>query len=171
MTVFVAFFICTNYVNAATEQDLIDYASKTFTINGKEFSSPELAAIVKSYLKDNDISSSDADKIIAKADQIMKIVNDAKVTDVTKLSKSQKDEIRALATDAATIAGATISYDYTTKQLTVTGSNGKNYGKASLKENKLQGTGVDYSIYVGAIAGILLIGGLGLSRKLKVDAK
>ena len=109
IAVFIVSLCFISNVHAATKQELIDYASKTFTVAGKSISSPELAAIVKSYLADNEISSEKADQIIAKGNKIIEIMNTAGTTDLTKLSSSQKNEIRTLATDAATLAGATIN--------------------------------------------------------------
>ena len=171
---FIAVFIIalsfTTNVHAATKQDLIDYASKAFTIAGKSVSSPEFAAIAKNYLADNTISEADADKIIAKGDQIIAIMNAAGTTDITKLSKSQKDQIRSLATEAATLAGATINYDTTSKRVTVKGSNGKTYGSAALVTNKLASTGSDYTVYVAVSGLALVMASMAVMRKLKGNA-
>ncbi|MDY4997438.1 MAG: hypothetical protein SO108_07065 [Bacilli bacterium] len=157
-------------VHAATKQELIDYASKTFTVAGKSISSPELAAIVKSYLADNEISSEKADQIIAKGNKIIEIMNTAGTTDLTKLSSSQKNEIRTLATDAATLAGATINYDNTSKRVVVKGSNGKTYGSAPITNTKLAATGSDYTIYIAVSGLALVVASSAAYRKLKNNA-
>lgn len=157
-------------VNAATKQDLINYASKSFTIAGKTVTSPEMAAIVKSYLAENEVTEANADQIIAKADQIVAILNAAGTTDLTKLTKDQKNEIRSLATEAASLAGATISYDTTTKRVNVKGSNGKNYGSASLVSPRLAATGADYTVYVAVSGLAVVLGATALYRKLKGNA-
>lgn len=157
-------------VKAATKQDLINYASKTFTIAGKKISSPEMAAIVKSYLAENDVTEAKADQIIAKADQIVAIMNEAGVTDPTKLSASQKNRVSSLATEAASLAGATINYDVTSKKVTVKSQSGKVYGAASLVPTKLAATGANYTIYV-AMSGIaVIITTILLYRKQKANA-
>lgn len=168
--VFVVSFCYLTNVNAATKQDLIDYASKTFTIAGKNVSSPEMAAIVKNYLAENEISESNADQIIAKADQIIAIMNAANVSDPTKLSKAQKDQIRSLATEAASLAGATYTYDTTTKRVTVIGPNGKVYGSAQLVTNRLAATGADYTVYVAVSGLAVVLAATTLYRKLKGNA-
>ena len=170
IAVFIISLCFTTNVHAATKQELIDYASKTFTVARKSVSSPELAAIVKSYLADNEISADVADQIIAKGDKIIAIMNSAGTTDLTKLSSSQKNEIRTLATDAATLAGATVSYDNSSKRLTVKGANGKNYGTVPITNTKLAATGSDYTIYV-AISGLaLVVASSVVYRKLKNNA-
>lgn len=157
-------------VNAATEQDLIDYASKTVTINGKSVNSPELAAIVKSYLADNDIDATTADKIIADADKIIELMQAEGVTDPTQLSKASKDKVLSLANEIADLAGADFTYDSTTKSITVIGPNGKVYGSVKVGKPRLASTGADYTVYV-AISGIALaISAVALYRKSKVNA-
>lgn len=160
----------TTNVHAATKQELIDYASKTFTVAGRSVSSPELAAIVKSYLADNEISADVADQIIAKGDKIIAIMNAAGTTDLTKLSSSQKNEIRTLATDAATLAGATVNYDNSSKRVTVKGANGKTYGSAPITNTKLAATGSDYTIYIAVSGLALVVASSAVYRKLKNNA-
>ena len=170
VSIFVVALCFTVNVNAATKQDLINYASKSFNVAGKSVSSPELAAIAKNYLADNDISADKADQIMAKGDQIIAILNAAGTTDISKLSKSQKDQIRSLATDAATLAGATINYDTTSKRVTVKGSNGKVYGSVQIATPRLAATGSDYTVYVAMSGLALVIASSVVYRKLKGNA-
>ena len=84
--------------------------------------------------------------------------------------KSQKDQIRSLATDAATLAGATINYDTTSKRVTVKGSNGKVYGSAQIATTRLAATGSDYTVYVAMSGLALVIASSVVYRKLKGNA-
>ena len=107
---------------------------------------------------------------MAKGDQIIAILNTAGTTDISKLSKSQKDQIRSLATDAATLAGATINYDTTSKRVTVKGSNGKVYGSVQIATPRLAATGSDYTVYVAMSGLALVIASSVVYRKLKGNA-
>ncbi len=157
-------------VSAKSEQDLIDYVSQTFTIAGKEVSRPDVVAAVKSYLADHELSSSEVDKIIADCDNIISLANKENVTDITKLSKSTKDTIKNYVSDIASIADVYITYDSSAKDVKVVGKdNNKNYGEYSLSKSndKLVATGKDYTLCI-ASSGLVILG-LVLLRKLKVN--
>lgn len=150
-------------VNAATKEDLISYATK--------YGTSEQVNLVKSYLADNTISAEDGDKLIQKADQIRSIMNAAGVTDPTKLSKDQKNQVRSIATEAASLVGATYTYNTTTKRVTVTGPNGKVYGSVSVvPTNRLAATGSDYTVYVAVSGLAVVLAATTLYRKLKGNA-
>lgn len=146
---FVLIVLCyTTVAKAATTDELIAYASKTFTIAGKQVKLSDADVLkVKRYLSENPVTSSDADRIIAKAEQIISIMRAEGVADITKLSKAKKDEVLKLAQEAAAITGATLTYDSTNKAITVY-KNGKKVESVSLQNYKFVQTGSDNTMYV-----------------------
>jgi len=157
-------------VNAKTEEELIDYMSKTFVVAGKEVKLTD-ADIVKleRYLSENTVSSDNCDKIIEKIDEIIAIMNNAKVTDPTKLSYEKRQEVLAIAKDAATLAGASLTYDNTNKVVSIY-KDGKLVDTASIKPYKLAQTGNSNTIYF-VIAGLAIVaGGAVIYRKTRKDA-
>ena len=82
---FVAVLLTTVSVNAMSKDELKDKLTKSYTINGVTYSlNNGDANMVKSYLEQNEVSESDCDYIAAQ------------VTDLSKLSTSTKNELKAL---------------------------------------------------------------------------
>ena len=160
-------------VYATTEDELIAYLSKSFTIAGQKISMPtEYVKEAKRYVATYDISSEEADKVIAKIDEGVALMNRAGVADVNSLSKAQKQNLLSIAQEAASAVGAKISYTQGTG-LTVIGEDGKVFGTyqvSSKNSNKFVQTGSDYMIYYVAGAAIIAIVGIAGYRKIKNSA-
>jgi len=161
---------CVVNVNAATEEGLIDYLSKTFVIAGKEVKLTAADKVkVERYLADNEVSAENCDKIIEKVDEIVAIMNKAGVSDPLKLSKEKRQEVLSIAKEAATLAGASLTYDNTNKVVSIY-KDGKLIDTASVNNYKLAQTGTNNTIYF-VIAGMALVaGGAVAYKKLKKDA-
>lgn len=158
-------------VKAESSDKLIDYASKTFTINGKEKKLPtQYLNSLKSYVKEYPVSDADADKIIAKSNEAIAVVNKEGVSDISKLSQAKKDEVKAIAEDIASIAGVTINYDYTDKTLSIY-KNGKMYcDPIYLGESKFVQTGNGTMTYViPAAVALIAVATIFGARKLKAN--
>lgn len=174
LLVFALILVCyTTVAKAATTDELIAYASKTFTIAGKQVKLTDGDLIkVKRYIKENPVTESEADRIIAKADQIISIMNAEGVSNPTKLSKSKKDEVLKIAQEAAEITGATLTYDSTNKSITVY-KNGKKFESISLGNYKLVQTGSDNTAYVvlGAtgVVAVIAIATITIYRKKRAN--
>ena len=94
---FVAVLLTTVSVNAMSKDELKDKLTKSYTINGVTYSlNNGNANMVKSSLEQNEVSESDCDYIAAQVDKAVTILEDAKVTDLSKLSTSTKNELKAL---------------------------------------------------------------------------
>ncbi len=160
----------TTVVNAATTDELIAYASKTFTIAGKQVKLSNADVLkVKRFLSENPVSESQGDTIISKGNQIISIMNSEGVSDVTKLSKAKKEQALSLAQEAASVVGATLTYDSTDKAVTIY-KDGKAVDSASLVNYKLVQTGSDNTVYV--VAGVVAVIAVAtvVLKKRKVNA-
>ena len=62
------------------------------------------------FLSENPVSDSDANAILAKAEEAVAIMEEAGVTDVKQLTTEQKNQIKSLANDAASILGVTLVF-------------------------------------------------------------
>lgn len=146
--VLMAILLCSvSIVKAATTEELIEKISKTYTIAGEEYKASDLdIADAKRYLEQYPVSEEDADKIIAKIDEAVALANEYGEADLTKLSQAQKDKLMSLAQEAASIAGATISYDNKDKVITIY-KDGEVFTTKSL-EGKFAQTGSNNTIYV-----------------------
>jgi len=157
-------------VNAKTEDELLAYLSKSFTIAGKEVKLLDSDIVkVERYLSENNITDENVDKIIGKIDEIVAIMNKEGVSDPLKMNDAKRKEVLNLATEAATYAGASLSYDYTTKTVSIY-KDGKLVDTASIKPYKLAQTGGSNTVYY-LISGICLLAGSAyLYRKSKKSA-
>mgnify|MGYP004662737527 FL=1 len=94
---FVAVLLTTVNVNAMSKSELETKLTKSYTVNGTTFKlSTGDANKVKSYLEQNEISETDCDYIAAQLDKAIEIVKNSGVKDLSKLSTSSKNEIKAL---------------------------------------------------------------------------
>ena len=93
--VFVILLLCSvTVVKAATNEDLIAYASKEFDVNGETVSLKAADKIkVERNLKKYPVTDEQADQIIAKIDVGIAILRAAKQADPTKLSQDRKSVV------------------------------------------------------------------------------
>lgn len=101
MVIGVVALLSTN-VNAMSESELQAKLTKEYTINGASFKlDSSYVTQLERYLKENEISESDADYIASKIDEAVKIVEAGKATTIKELTKSEKDKLKALAADVS----------------------------------------------------------------------
>lgn len=94
---FVAVLLTTVSVNAMSKDELKDKLTKSYTINGVTYKlEAGNANMVKTYLEQNEVSEADCDYIASQVDKAVEIVKNANVTDLSKLSTSSKNELKAL---------------------------------------------------------------------------
>ena len=88
---------------------------------------------IERYLSENPVTNEEADKILAKADEAVAVMEAAKETNYAKLTTAKKDELKAIATEAAKIIDATLVFKVDSVEVykngklieTVTETNGK----------------------------------------------
>ncbi len=167
----------------ATEQDLIDFATKTYKIAGKNVKADdEFIVTLKQYLNDNEVSKEDAGTVLGCAKEIKDILTEAGTTNPNKLSKTDKNFAIAAARRGADALDMTVSYDAKNQALIVY-KDGKKYTTIYLVEDNdgnvtvstIKGktparTGRNYTVYAG-LSGLALIvvAGTTAYRKLKED--
>ncbi len=150
--------LCTlSVVQAATTSELIASVSKTYKIAGKEVKLSESDLVkVKRYLTEYPVSAENADKIITKIDEAVDLMNKEGVSNPAKLSKAKKDELLKIAQEAATLAGATLTYDSSNKSILVY-KDGKQYDSLSLSSYKFANTGSNNTTIYIITAGVAII--------------
>ena len=153
--VFAILLLChVTAVKAATNEELIAYATKKFDVNGKTV---ELTAAdkvkVQRYLNAHPVSATEADQIIAKIDEGVNVLRANNVTDPQKLSSTEKQKLLSIGQSAAKIAGAELVYNK--DQSISIFRDGKEVERAG--SNDLVQTGADYAYIVYTIAGVAVI--------------
>lgn len=97
-------FVATG-VKAMSEEDLLAKLTKSYDINGYTFTlSEDDKALAKRYLKENEVSSADADYIAKKVDEAISLMKNSGVkdfSDFSKLPTSLKENLKSLVEDIA----------------------------------------------------------------------
>lgn len=157
---------------AATESELLAYVSKSFTIAGEtvQISSSDKVKVER-YLNENEVTAEQADKVIAKVDEAVALMNKAGVSDVTKLSKADKEKLMNIANEAASVLGLTLSYDASTGVVSVY-KDGKNIESTSFESRTtLAQTGsMDYAYVVVPAVAIIAIAMVVVAKRAKANA-
>ena len=146
-----ALVLATTVVNATTESELVTYLTTSHTIAGKSVSltSAEIKQ-VKDYFDANDITDEQATYIKGKVDEAIAIMEAAGVSEVSKLSATDKQTIMSKAQEAAAKIGLSVN----TSTGVVTNTSGEVVFK--LREGKLVQTGANYVPYI-VVAGLAII--------------
>ncbi|MBR1539954.1 MAG: hypothetical protein IJ629_02065 [Clostridia bacterium] len=172
--VFAILLFCNMTVaRAATNEELIAYATKNFEFNGKTVTLKAADKVkVERYLNQYPVTDNQADQIIAKIDEGIAILRAANVTDPTKLSKEKKQEILAIGQQAAKIAGAELTYDAKNDAISIY-RDGVLIDQATTSDALVQTGSKDYSYIVYIIAGVAVVAIAGFvvyTKKSKVNA-
>lgn len=142
---------------AATNQDLIDYATKEFDVNGKSVSLKAADKVkVERNLKKYPVTDDQADQIIEKIDAGVNILRSEDVTDPTKLTKGAKERLLNLGQQAARIAGFELTYDAKSDALSLY-RDGVLIDQATTSDALVQTGSENYSYIVYAIAGVAVV--------------
>lgn len=146
-------------VQAYTNDELVTYLTSSKTIAGKSVSlSADEKGAVRKYLESNPLSDEDAEAVKNKVDAAIAIMDDAGVTDISKLSDADKDAIVSLANSAAEIAGVTVSVDTAKKTVTVKDSKGKVvFAEDYTTRETLTYTGANYAMYIVPVVAIIAV--------------
>ena len=138
-------------VQATNNERLLEYVSKEFDISGEKIKVSESDLVkVERYLAQYPISEENEEKIIAKIDEAVKLMNGENATSLNKLSKAKKDELIEIAKEIAVLADATLTYDANNKLIAIY-KNGKLYDTVSLENYKFVQTGNDDATYSAII--------------------
>lgn len=88
---------------------------------------------IERFLSENPVTDAEADAILAKADEAIAIVEESGVTDLSKLTTAQKNQLKEIAKSAAEIVNVTLVFKTSSVEIykdgklieTVTSNNGK----------------------------------------------
>lgn len=155
VTIIASIGFATN-VHAEGNTQILEYAKTTHFIAGDyvRLSNSDIVKIER-FLREYPVTNEEASTIIDKANQIVDVLNQAGVSDLTKLSSSQKKEVLRLAEETANIVGATLSYDNTDKAIAIY-KDGKKFDALSLSPY-LKQTGKSNVLTI-SIAAISVVG-------------
>ena len=160
MVIGVVALVSTN-VSAMSESELQAKLTKEYTINGASFKlDSSYVTQLERYLKENEISESDADYIASKIDEAVKIVEAGKATTIKELTKSEKDKLKALAADVSDKTEVKVTVEKGAV-VTVYNTDGTVFTKVS---DPIKYTN-DNTVAIIALGALAVLGGIVLVKK------
>ena len=147
-------------VNAANNDNL---AETLYNMGAKYGMTKSDKVKIERYLADYPVTESEANAIVAKAEEAAKVMEDAGVTDYTKLSKAQKDQLKSIANEAASIVNVTLVFK--TKAVEVY-KNGKLIETVSNNNGKLAYTGNNNIVLVVSSIAVIALASVVARKKL-----
>ena len=149
-------------VNAATSSTLADelYAK------GSKYGMTSADKVkIERYLAENPVTDSQANELLAKADEAIAVMEKAGVTSYDKLTTAQKNEIKSIATEAAKTIDLKLVFK--TKSVEIYNNAGKLVETVTNNSGKLAYTGntVNVVLAVSAVA-VLAVATIVVRKKL-----
>ncbi len=158
-------FMSVTNVSAMTKDELKTKLTKEYTINGATFkASASDVAQIERYLEQNDISEADADKIAAKVDEAVSVIEAGNATKLEDLTQSEKDSLVQLISDISNTTSVKVTVNKGV--ITVYNIDGTEFTKIT---DMIKQTGANYTIVI--IAGVIsILGFLVIANKMKENA-
>lgn len=99
--------VCTTMVQATTNASLAD---ELYAIGSRYGATAADKIKIERYLTDNPVTDDQANAVMAKANEIASVMDNAGVTSISQLSTEQKDQIKSIANEAASVVGVTLAF-------------------------------------------------------------
>lgn len=151
-------------VHAATKDNL---AETLYNMGAKYGMTKADKVKIERYLADNEVTDSQADAIVAKAKEAVKVMEDAGVTDYTKLSADKKAELKTIANQAASIVDVTLVFKASSVEIY---KNGKLIETVSNNSGKLAYTGNNNTVLVVSSIAVIALASVAVARKKLANA-
>ena len=149
----------------ATNND--NLASTLYNIGAKYGMTKSDKVKIERSLADNPVTESDANAIVAKANEAAKILDEEGTKDYKKLPESKKAQLKTLASEAASIVGATVAFKADTVEIYKAGklieTIGNNRGKLAYTGNN------NIALVVSSIA-VIALASVAIARKKLANA-
>ena len=150
---------------ATTNAELIEFCKSNHTVSGKSIGLTSANRVkVERYLTENPVTDAQADAIMAKAKELIALMESAGVSDPANLSKADKEKFMAIAQEGADVLGLKLVFHPHSVDIY---KDGKLIETATLG-NKLAYTGnnVNIALVVSSVAIIALATGLVTRKRL-----
>lgn len=151
-------------VHAATKDNL---AETLYNMGAKYGMTKADKVKIERYLADNKVTDSQADAIVAKAKEAVKVMEDAGVTDYTKLSADKKAELKTIANQAASIVDVTLVFKASSVELY---KDGKLIETVRNNSGKLAYTGNNNTVLVVSSIAVIALASVAVARKKLANA-
>lgn len=152
-------------VNAATSSTLAD---ELYTKGAKYGMTSADKVKIERYLAENPVTDAQANKLLAKADEAIAVMEEAGVTSYSKLTAAQKNSIKSIATEAA--KEINLKLVFKTKSVEIYNVDGKLIETVSNTNGKLAYTGNTINVVLAVSAVAVLAVATVVVRKRIVNA-
>ena len=110
----------------SSEQAVLDALNQTITLKGGSTTLPtEYVNQAENYLNTVDLTAEESEAIVSEINAAKAFVEAAGVSDIAELTYEQKTELLSYGQAAASVVGLTLSYDKTTKTVSVLSADGE----------------------------------------------
>lgn len=151
---------CTN-VKAMTEDELKAKLTQEFDINGTKVKIEDsYATQIERYLNENEISSTDADYIASKVDELITMARNTNATKMSDFTAAEKNQVVAMINDVSNKTSVKATVDKGV--VTIYNADGTVFTKAS---NVIKRTGMNNIIVLASA--IVVLGVCLIARKVK----
>lgn len=151
-------------VNATTNDDL---AETLYNMGAKYGMTKADKVKIERYLADNPVTETEANAIVAKANDAVKVMEEAGVTDYSKLSADKKAEIKTIANQAASIVNVTLSFKSGSVEIY---KDGKLIETVTNNNGKLAYTGNNNIVLVVSSIAVIALASVAVARKKLANA-
>ena len=101
--VVITFLVCLPSVHAISEDELFNKLTQSYKVNGVTFQvTDSQKTLIERYLNQYDVSSSHADYIVSKLEEVFNVLENSGKTSFYDLSSSDKQEIISIVAEVAT---------------------------------------------------------------------
>jgi hypothetical protein len=153
-------------VHAMDKNELLSKIKASYTINGESTKlDSSYVVLAERYLNENNLKESDMFYISSEIDNVVKVLQDNKTTDVNKLSTSAKDQLKQIAEDITANTQVKVSIDKT-NGLTI--YNTDNSVFTVIEKNPIKYTDSVYPYALG-ITILLISCGIVLAKRIKKE--
>mgnify|MGYP003370259599 CR=1 FL=1 len=121
---------------------------------------------IERYLADNPVTDAEANSIVAKADEAVKVMENAGVTSYKDLTAEQKSELKTIANEAASVAGLTLKFGTSSVEIY---KDGKLIETVTSNNGKLAYTGSNTAIVVVSSLAIIALVAVVAKKRLSIE--
>lgn len=152
-------------VNATTTKTLAD---ELYTLGAKYGVTSADKVKIERYLADNPVTEEEANQIMAKANEAVKIMEDNNATKISEVKKEDREKLKTIANEAASVADLTIKFKPGTAEIY---KNGKAIETVTMSNGKLAYTGnnINIVLVVSSVA-IIALATIIVARKKLANA-
>ena len=172
--ILLAVSVFTFSASAKTENELYSHLTQNVKVNGKTYSPTTSAKNqLKQFLKNNELSSSDCDKLSKYYDKAIKMVKDSGAQSYKKYISGHLSQAVSLANEVASniaaIESITIAND---GEITIIDANGKKYVIVDPADKNGSGASIKNtgSVFLYSTLGVAVLGVLLFATKIKKES-